>query len=98
VTFSEWLGSGDIVEDGDGERYTREGIDGELKLAGREDDSEESVLINIDERMGSQVLAEVQTTRIRRFRTEEDIRINEGRISFPRGVLFFIADHEWRVC
>jgi hypothetical protein len=52
------------------------GGDGELKLAGREDDSKESVLINIDERMGSQVLAEVYTTRIRGLRTEEDIRMN----------------------
>jgi hypothetical protein len=74
------------VEDGDGERYTREGRDGELKLAGREDDSKESVMINIDERVGSQVLAEVHTTRIRGLRTEEDIGVNEGRISLPRWV------------
>jgi hypothetical protein len=75
-----------IVDDGDRERYTLDGRDGELKLAGREDDSKESVLINIDERVGSQVLVEVYTTRIRGFLTEEDIRMNEGRISFPRGV------------
>jgi hypothetical protein len=74
------------VEDGDGKRYTSEGRDGELKLAGRKEDSKESVLINIEERMGSQVLAEVYKTRIRGFRTEKDIRTNEGRISFPRGV------------
>jgi hypothetical protein len=76
------------VEDGDRKRYIREGRDGEFKLAGREDDSKESVLINIYERMGSQVLAEVYTTRIRGLRTEKDIRKNEGRISFPRGVYF----------
>jgi hypothetical protein len=40
------------VEDGDVKWYTREGRDGELKLAGREDNSKESILINIDERMG----------------------------------------------
>jgi hypothetical protein len=74
------------VEDGDRERYTRVGRDGELKLAGREDDSKESVLMNIDERVGSQVLSEVHTTRIRGLRTEEDIGVDEGRISFPRWV------------
>jgi hypothetical protein len=68
------------VEDGDGKRYAREGSDGELKLRGREDDSKESVLINIDEKMGSQVLAEVHTTRIRGLRTEKGITMNEGRI------------------
>jgi hypothetical protein len=86
------------VENGNGKRFTREGRDGELKLAGRDDDSKESVLINIDERMGSQVLAEVYTTRIRGLLTENDIRTNEGRISFPRWVKFFVAGHEWRVC
>jgi hypothetical protein len=40
------------VEEGDGERYSRVGRDGELKLAGREDESKESVLIIIDGRMG----------------------------------------------
>jgi hypothetical protein len=63
------------VEDGDREMYTREGKDGELKLAGREDDKE-SVLMNIDERVGSKVLAEVHTTRIRGLRTEEDIGVD----------------------
>jgi hypothetical protein len=42
--------------------------------------TKESVLINIDERVGSQVLEEVYTTRIRGFRTEEDIGVDEGRI------------------
>jgi hypothetical protein len=65
------------VEDGDGEKYTREGRDGELNLAGREDDSKESVLININERVSSQVLAEVHTTRILGLRTEEDIGVDE---------------------
>jgi hypothetical protein len=74
------------VEDGDRERLTREGRDGELELAGREDDSKESVLVNIDERVGSHVLAEVHTTRIRGLRTEEDIGVDEGRISLPRWV------------
>jgi hypothetical protein len=74
------------LDDGDGEWYTREGQDGDLKLAGREYDSKESVLINIDERMASQVLAEVCTTLIRGLRIAEDIRMDEGRISFPRGV------------
>jgi hypothetical protein len=74
------------VEDCDGERYTREGRNGELKLAGREENSKESVLINIDEPVGSQVFAEVHTTRIRGLRTEEDIGVNEGRISLPRCV------------
>jgi hypothetical protein len=71
------------VEDGDRERYTQEGRDGELKFAGREDDSKESVLINIDKRVGSQVFAEVHTTLIRGLRTEDDIGVDEGRISFP---------------
>jgi hypothetical protein len=74
------------VEDGDGERYTREGRDGELKLAGREDDYKESVVINIDERVGSQVFAEVHTALIRGLRTEEEIGVNEGRVSLPRWV------------
>jgi hypothetical protein len=64
------------VEYGDRERYTREGRDGKSKLAGREDDSKESVLINVDERVGSQVLAEVHKTRIRGLRIEEDIGVN----------------------
>jgi hypothetical protein len=51
-----------------------------LKLAGRDDDYKESVLIKIDERIGSQVFSEVYTTRIRGLRTEEDKRMNEGRI------------------
>jgi hypothetical protein len=71
------------VEDGDRERYTQEGRDGELKFAGREDDSKESVLINIDKRVGSQVFPEVHTTLIRGLRTEDDIGVDEGRISFP---------------
>jgi hypothetical protein len=74
------------VEDGDRERYIREGRDGELKLAGQEDDSKESVMINIDERVGSQVFAEVHTTRIRGLRTEDDIGVDEGLISCSRWV------------
>jgi hypothetical protein len=65
------------MDDGDRERCTLEGRDGELKLAGREEDSKESVLIDIDERVGSQVLAEVHTTRIRGFRSEDDIGVDE---------------------
>jgi hypothetical protein len=85
------------VEDGHRERYGMEGRDGELKLAGREDDSKESVLINIDMRVGSQVFAEVHTTQIRGLCNEDDIGVDEGRISFPRWVQFFIAGHKWRV-
>ena len=51
--------------DGDWELYTREGRDGKLKFVGRKNDTNESVLIDIDERVISQVLAEVFTTRIR---------------------------------
>jgi hypothetical protein len=40
------------VDDGDREKYTLEGRDGELKLAGREDDPKKSVMIDIDERVG----------------------------------------------
>jgi hypothetical protein len=85
------------LDDGDGEWYTREGRDSELKLAGRKDKSNEYILININERMASKVFAEVGTTWIRGLRTEEEIRMDEGRISFPRGVDFFCAVHEWRV-
>jgi hypothetical protein len=92
------------VEDGDGERYTRKGAMGSLNSRegmttprGGDDDSKESILINIDERIGSQVLSEVYTTRIRGLRTEEDIRMNEGRISFPRGCSssFPVTSGEW---
>jgi hypothetical protein len=74
------------VDDGDREKYTLEGRDGELKLAGREDDPKKSVMIDIDERVGYQVFAEVPTTRIRGLRTEDDIEVDEGRILFPRWV------------
>ena len=58
------------MDDGDGERYTREGRDGKLKFVGRKNDTKESVLIDIDERVISQVLAEVFTNLIRGFRTD----------------------------